>query len=335
MPRSAKAKITVTFRQHDRGQSPFAGGTASASVGRSVNQFVTSDMGELPGLIASELAKTIDRSNRTNFFATKAETLAKNISDSIDRELRKIGQFIGTELIGQKSESENGGSTVIDALKHTDSGDFGSADIEVEWRNLANITRRKKKANKDRFFLHTSALRSEIRQKAGPGVVALNKGFRQAGGQGAVSYGCVTIRPYYYTNDAGKRVYKIADIAINLLAGAPASMARAVLTQQVFNQDQHVSGDMPAMARLMGLSESAIKKLEGGVIDRNRINRRNRSGFKIGVIQPEYRPERLSLYRPLLEPSLAYFFQKRVPAAVEKALNRYSIGKGRKYGGGE
>lgn len=333
MPRSAKAKITVTFRQHDRGQSPFAGGTAAASVGRSVNQFVTSDMGELPGAIAKALATTIDRSNRVNFFAGRAEALAKNISDSIDKELRKIGQFIGTELIGQKSEHENGGSTIIDAFKHTDSGDLASADIELEWRNLANITRRKKTANKDRFFLHTSALRSEIRSKAGPGIVNLNKGFRSTGGSGTVSYGCVTIRPYFYTSDAGKRVYKIAEIEINLLAGAPTSVARAVLTQQIFNQDQQVSGDMPVLARLMGLSESAIKKLEGGVIDRNRIKRRNRSGFKIGVIQPEYRPERLSMYRPLLEPSLAYFFQKRVPLAVEKALNRYSIGKGRKYDG--
>ncbi|RUU74942.1 hypothetical protein, partial [Mesorhizobium sp. M7A.F.Ca.MR.362.00.0.0] len=65
-----------------------------------MNQFVTSDMGELPGVVAASLAKTIDRSNRTNFFSTKAETLARRISDSIDAELRKIGQFIGSELIG-------------------------------------------------------------------------------------------------------------------------------------------------------------------------------------------------------------------------------------------
>ncbi|RWN95446.1 MAG: hypothetical protein EOS05_11675 [Mesorhizobium sp.] len=324
MPRSAKAKITVTFRQHDTGQKPFAGGSASVSVGRSVNQFVTSDMGELPGVVAASLAKTIDRSNRTNFFSTKAETLARRISDSIDAELRKIGQFIGSELIGLTSEKDYGGSTEINA--------FEGSDIEVEWRNLANITRRKKTANKDKFFLHTSALRSEIRQKAGTGTVALNKGFKQRGGSGAVSYGCVTITPFFYTADTGKRVYKIADISINLLAGAPVNVAHAVLNQQVFNQSQNVSGNMPVLARLMGLSESAIKKLEGGVIDRHRIRRRNKSGFKIGSFENSFTGDSMSFYRPMLEPSLAYFFQRKVPAAVEKALNRYSIGKGRKYG---
>lgn len=325
MPRSAKAKITATLTKHG---SAIPGGIAAASLGRSVNQFAASDMGQLPAAVASSLAKTIERSNRVNFFATKAETLAKHISDGIDAELRKIGQFISSELIGIKSETEYGGKTSLEI------DEFDEAGIMVDWRNLANITRRKKTANKDKFFLHTTALRSEIRAKAGPGLVNLNKGFRQGGGGGTVSYGCVTIRPYYYDDDTGKRVYKIADIAINLLAGAPVNIARAVLTQQAFNQDRSVPGDLPALARLMGLSESAIKKLEGGVLDRNRPNPRNRSGFKIGSVHNSFSGQNMNFYRPMLEPSLAYFFQKRVPAAVEKALNRYSIGKGRKYGGG-
>ncbi|TPL42614.1 MULTISPECIES: hypothetical protein [unclassified Mesorhizobium] len=288
---------------------------------------MTSDMGKLPSIVAANLARTIERSNRTNFFATKAETLAKRISDGIDAELRKIGQFISSELIGIHSETEYGGKTSLEI------DEFDEAGIMVDWRNLANITRRKKTANKDKFFLHTSALRSEIRAKAGPGLVNLNSGFKSRGGSGVVSYGCVTIRPSYYTDDTGKRVYKIADISINLLAGAPASAARAVLTQQVFNQSHSAAGNMPVLARLMGLSESAIKKLEGGVIDRNRIKRRNRSGFKIGSVENTFTGDRMNFYRPMLEPSLAYFFQKRVPAAVEKALNRYSIGKIRQYGG--
>ncbi|TGT64088.1 MULTISPECIES: hypothetical protein [unclassified Mesorhizobium] len=324
MPRSAKAKITATFTKQG---SSIKGGTASASVGRSVNQFSTSDMGQLPGVVATNLARTIERSNRVNFFATKAETLAKRISDGIDAELRKIGQFISAELIGQRSETEYGGKTSLEI------DEFDEAGIFVDWRNLANITRRKKTANKDKFFLHTTALRSEIRAKAGPGLVNLNTGFRARGGGGVVSYGCVTIRPYYYDDDTGKRVYKIADISINLLAGAPANVVRAVLTQQTFNQDTTVAGNMPVLARLMGLSDSAIKKLEGGVLDRNRPNPRNRSGFKIGSVHNGFTGQSMNFYRPLLEPSLAYFFQKRVPLAVEKALNRYSIGKGRTYGG--
>ncbi|TPJ51673.1 MULTISPECIES: hypothetical protein [unclassified Mesorhizobium] len=323
MPRSAKAKITATITKHGSG---VPGGLASASIGRSVNQFSTSDMGQIPSFIANELARTIERSNRANFFSTKAETLAKRISDGIDQELRKIGQFIGTELIGQRSESEYGGKTTLEI------DEFDEAGILLDWRNLANITRRKKTANKDKFFLHTSALRSEIRAKAGPGVVGLNKGFKAAGGTGTVSYGCVTIRPYYYESDTGKRVYKIADISINLLAGAPVNVAHAVLNQKTFNQDISTSGNMPVLARLMGLSESAIKKLEGGVIDRHRILKRNKSGFKIGSVHNPSTSQSMNFYRPMLEPSLAYFFQKRVPAAVAKALNRYSIGKSRKYG---
>ncbi|MER8983967.1 hypothetical protein [Mesorhizobium sp. M0843] len=326
MPRSAKAKIIVSFRQHNTGQSPYAGGTASASIGRSVNQFVTSDMGEVAAKIAESLAKTVEVSNRTNFFSTKAEKLAKSISDGIDAELRKIGQFIGAELMGIQSEKEYGGKTSLEI------DEFDEVGISVDWRNLANITRRKKTANKDKFFLHTSALRTEIRQKAGPGAVALNKGFKQRGGTGAVSYGCVTIVPYYYTADTGKRVYKIADISVNLLAGAPVTAAQAILTQKTFNQSVNTAGNMPVLARLMGLSQSAIKKLEGGVIDRHRVHRRNKSGFAIGSFENTFTGDSINFYRPMLEPSLAYFFQKRVPAAVQKALNRYSIGKGRKYG---
>lgn len=322
MPRSAKAKIQVTMTKQG---TRAIGGTAAASIGRSVNQFVTSDMGEVAAHLARELAKTIERSNREQFFGGRAETLAKEISNGIDRELRKVGQFIATELIGQKSEQEYGGKTSLEI------DEFDQVGIMLDWRNLANITRRKKKANKDRFFLETSALRSEIRTKAGPGLIKLNGGFKGGRTAGTVHYGCVTIRPSYYESDTGKRVYKIADIEINLLAGASAGDAKAIMTQSVFNQDRGVVGNMPRLARLMGLSEEAIKKLEGGVIDRHRIRRRNKSGFKIGSVENGFTGERMNFYRPMLEPTLAYFFQSRVPEAVGKVLQRYSLGKGRKF----
>lgn len=312
MPRSAKVKITASFKQ--RG--------AAASLGRSVNQFSTSDFGELPGAVAAALKNTINVTNRSYFFKIEAGRLAQRIADQIDKELLKTGQFMARSLIGYKSGKAYGDSTEIH------SPELEAVDIELEWRNLANITMRKKTRNKDRFFLHTSQFRSEIRTKVGPGLVKLNKGFKGGGRQGAVRRGPVTIYPHYYNHeDTGKRIYQLAGIEVNLLAGVPSNLTHAIADQRVFNQSQNVAGDIERLAQLIGLSPSAIKKLEGGVIDRHRVNRRHKSGFKIGSFENTYNGDSLSMYRPMLEPTLAYFFQNRIPRAVKKALQHYRISK--------
>ncbi len=321
MPRSARAQIRVTFNQKSAGSAAFGGGTAAVSLGRSANKYVTSDFGELPQVVADRLRKTVEKENRSYFFRIAATELAKQIAENIDKELLKVGQFMATHLIGKTSQRDYGGSTPINVPELDEAG------FELEWRNLANITVRKKSANKQKFFLHTTALREEIKAKAGRGLIQLNKGFKTGGSfQGAVTYGPVRIRPYYYQSESGRRVYKIADIEVNLLAQANARDLRAIADQRVFDQSKRTMGDMPALARMMGLSPEAIKKLEGGVIDRNRIKRRNRSGFMIGSFQNQYTQTDMNFYRPMLEPAVAYFFQVKVPRAIERVIKRYRRG---------
>ena len=316
MPRSASVRIKASYQQRKTGST---GGVAAASLGRSVNKYHTSDFGELPQVVAESLRNTVQEHNQDYFFRVKALDLAKHISDNIDKELLKVGQFMTTHLMGRTSEKPYGESTEINVPQ------FDEVGIDLEWRNLANITVRKKTANKRKFFMHHGDLRSELRKDAGPGLVKLNHGFKTGKTfNGGVAYGSVRIRPDYYELDTGKRVYKIADIEVNLLAGVKSTSLAAVAEQRAFDQYKNTSGNLPEIARLMGLSPMTVKKLEGGVIDRHRIKRRNKSGFKIGSFWENDNQERaINFYRPMLEPTLAYFFQARVPRAVERALARY------------
>lgn len=296
MPRSAKVTVTVFNR-------------ARVGVGRSVNQHRMNNTDELPRYVADQLERTIREVNSSRFFRIAAPDLAMSIAKQIEKELKKVGQFITTQLIGHTSGRDRDGVTSIDK--------FPDSDIELDWRNLAPVTSKVKRAHKHKFFRETDALGTEIRAKVGPGLNALNEGPIGRTAKG-FQYGPVAIRPSYFELEDRTRVYKIAEIHINLLRNTKLGIVGSFTNQTIFNEHQGYARGMPELARMLGLSPETIGKLEGGVVDRNRSNPRTQSGYEMGMT-----PQGRQFYRPLLEPAFAYFFQTRVPRAVEKVLTRF------------
>ncbi|WP_353645765.1 hypothetical protein [Mesorhizobium sp. WSM2239] len=297
MAKSARAKVTVNFSLR-KGQ-PLDGLVGAASISRSYGG-VGQDVGYAAETIARELAKSIRAANERAFFRVEAAVLAAEVAKGVDRELRKVGQFIATHLIGHPAGVGHG-TTPIDKFE---------GEIEAHWKNLSLSTVRRKSANKNRFFLHEGGLRQDIKANVGAHLVKMNQGMVGRKPNGEVTHGPVRIRPYYH-DPGGSRIYKIAEIEVNLFSQSRANRIASILNEDIFDDMSTTKSDITYLARRMGLSSQSIQKLMGPALtDRGRSVSREKRG---------------PIYRPLLEPALAYFFTVRVPRAVDQTINKHRI----------
>jgi hypothetical protein len=132
-------------------------------------------------------------------------------------------------------------------------------------------------------------------------VAANQAGSRKAGNK-AITSGPVTIvmkNPIGYTG----KVYRIAEISINLLRGLRVGTVAGLL-----RGDHGTAEESAILARRLGLSKRTVDKLMGP---------EGRDGF------------RGHIHRPLLAPAITFILQTEIPRAVERALARRSkqIGK--------
>lgn len=298
MPRSAKARVTVNFEQR-KGHS-LAALSGGASVSRSYGG-QAQDAGTIVNMIANELVKTIRAGNERHFFQIEAKVLAKRLAEEVNAELMRVGQFIATQLIGTPSGPPGGGTTFIDKFEGA---------VEAHWQNLSLRTIRTKQGNKDRFFLHSGSLKQDIRANVGRNLVALNPGIGGRTGGKEITHGPVRIVPYRH-DPHNQKVYKIAEIEVNLFSQSRANRIASILNEDIFDAYSTTRTDIQYLGRKMGLSQDSIDKLMGPALtDRDRTVSRGKRGI---------------ISRPLLEPALAYFFAVRVPRAVTRVINRYRI----------
>lgn len=297
MPKSHRATVTATFQRSSGTQTQrLTGGVSISRSYRGVRQ----DTGTVAEMVANALVDTIAKNNSEHFFKIPAPRLAMRIANRIDAELLKVGQFISTQLIGHPSGPPNG-TTFIDKFE---------GQIEAHWKNLALRTTRTKTANKNRFFLHTGALRNDIRANVGAHLVAMNSGISSRSSAGVVTHGPVRIRPYYY-DPHNKRVYKIAEIEINLLAKSRANRIASIINEDIFDDMSTTRSDIEYLARKLGLNSDSVDKLRGpALVDYDRKVSRDKRG---------------PIQRPLLEPAIAYFLTVRVPRTVNRVIRQYRM----------
>ncbi|MBN7759780.1 hypothetical protein JYP52_01410 [Nitratireductor aquibiodomus] len=283
MPRSAK--VTTTLKKNG----------VTVHIGRSYAG-IRSNQTTLAEALADELEKTIRQSSHGRFFKVRAVLLAQQISHGIDVELRKVGAFIGSQMIGRPS-GRPGGSTDFSLQDPHD--DDGLNAIKVQWRNLSLSTIRKKSKNGNRFFLHNTDLKRDIRANVGSNLTRMvNAGVRRRAKNGEVVYGPVRITPVY--NAGGSKYYRIGHIEVDLFKGSRLDKLRPVLDDTVFSSEDS-SADIRYLGRVLGLSADSITKLVGA-----------------------HGREQSVAYRPLLEPAIAYFLLNRVPGAVSRVLRRHA-----------
>ena len=270
MQKSSKVKVTMT-----------------AKLGRSYAG-ITGQSGPVVDALIKELDESVREQSVNQFFRLPAHRLAREIATRIDRELLTVGRTIAQQLIGHPTGSANSPGAAPITVSTL-------PGITIKWRRLTRRTIASKTHNKHRFFLHTGTLRQDILAKVGPSLVALNN--RQTRGESKdVIYGPVRIRPYHFDAN-NKRLYKIAEVHIDLLAGARSDRITKLINRTSFQSENTEFDDIRYLGQRLGLSGDSITKLASPSVT----------------------------HRPLLEPALAYYFNVRIPATVRKVIAKYSV----------